>query len=74
MPRADVNPLRCAVRAARKPGAYIELRNPCCARAQGDRPWSPVQRMRWTPVRPFDVYVSPLGPAGNASSVSRPAT
>ena len=51
--------LRCAVHAPRKPWASIELRNPCCAQALGDRPWSPVQRMRWTPVRPSNACVRP---------------
>jgi hypothetical protein len=53
-------PLSCAFPASLKPGAYIELRNPCCAQALGDRPWSPVQRMRWTLVRPSDTCVAPF--------------
>ena len=39
----------------------IALRIPCSAQAQGVHPC----------VRPFDVYVSPLGPSGKASLLSR---
>jgi hypothetical protein len=43
---SPVHPLSFAFLAALKPGAYIELCNPCVAQAQGDLPWTPVERMR----------------------------
>jgi hypothetical protein len=43
-----------------------------CAQALGDLPWSPVQRMRWTRVRPSNACVRPMdfyGPIGTTSPV-----
>lgn len=42
-----------------KPGATIELRSPCCAQAQGDLPWSPVERVRSTHGCPPNACVGP---------------